>query len=100
VNIKSEKIRHQAGTESNNNSTANDGIKTQQQRLDVQDLQESSLKHVHFGSAHEDNARQEFRVRFLWIEVCVENIVAQSFEGEARRRKSREVRVRFGRESF
>jgi hypothetical protein len=39
-------------------------------------------------------------MRFLWIEVCVENTVAQAPEDEARRRKSRQIRVRFGRESF
>jgi hypothetical protein len=39
-------------------ATANNGFKTQQQRLDVQDLHENFVKQVHFGSAHEEKARK------------------------------------------
>jgi hypothetical protein len=72
VNIKSENIQHQARTESNSNSTAKDGFKTQQKRLDVQDLQENFVNKTQFDPTHEENARngprlRRFRVRFLWF---------------------------------
>jgi hypothetical protein len=86
-------------------ATANDGFKTQQQRLNVQDLHENFVNKDNFGSAHEKNARKRpqlwrFRVRFLWIKVCAETQAAESPEDEAWRRKSRQIRVRCGRESF